>query len=244
MNLIWIIQVSEFISKPKTIFWIVLALLFNDWTGDTILRKTRGYFVYFSKTHTPPARGWRADCVKVQGLFKKRGAAKGYAYNSTVDRGVNGPGFPPSPPAVCARRRGRTPPPNPAGWHRPAYRWPNSTPNAPKHCAAKSEIGESILTKHRCPSGAGHGRVRFDGAERSPVTNPSAPLGRPRSRTPYPASTSPGRARERHKTPCPNQSQAHQNNHDDDTLSLRWWHKERGVCEGMERTSPMATLAL
>jgi hypothetical protein len=149
---------------------------------------------------------------------------------STVDRGVNGPGFPPSPPAVCARRRGRAPPPNPAGWHRPAYRWPNSTLNAPKHCAAKREIGESILTKHRCPSSASHGRVRFDGAERSPATNPSAPLGRPRSRMPYPASTSPGGARERHKTLCPDQSQAHQNNHGDDTLSLSDDGARNGEC--------------
>jgi hypothetical protein len=77
MNLIWIIQVSEFISKLKTIFWIVLSLLFNDWTWDTILRKTRGYFVYFSKTHTHPARGWRVDCVKVQGLFRKTARIEG-----------------------------------------------------------------------------------------------------------------------------------------------------------------------
>jgi hypothetical protein len=48
-----------------------------DWAS--IPGRSRGYFVYFSKTHTHPARGWRADCVKVQGLFKKRGAAKGYA---------------------------------------------------------------------------------------------------------------------------------------------------------------------
>ena len=56
MNLIWIIQVSKFISKLKIIFLNCLSLLFSNWTGDTILRKTRGQFVYFPKTHIHPAR--------------------------------------------------------------------------------------------------------------------------------------------------------------------------------------------
>jgi hypothetical protein len=84
MSLIWIIQVSEFISKLKTIFWIVLSLLFNDWTGATILWKTRGYFVYFSKTHTHPVRGWRVYFKVSEGLFCISARLKGYPGLSVV----------------------------------------------------------------------------------------------------------------------------------------------------------------